>query len=214
MAEKRGWKGAVLVGLGAVVWLTLACTGGQEAGAARSSSAPAPEPSSAPKEEAPASPPSALGETTSEDSRLSSDKNVSEETPSPAATSEEGDPADDETVYAEELAIGRTSTVHDSRGRSYEMVTVLPKDAIPAILDPRFLSAEEAGDRASGLAKALTQLAAASGDPAPEATRLINDELVIGVSINGDHRAYSVPYLSRHEVVNDIVGGKPVAVTW
>jgi len=40
------------------------------------------------------------------------------------------------------------------------------------------------------------------------------DEPVIGVSINGQARAYSVYLLNSHEVVNDTVGGKPVAVTW
>ena len=39
-------------------------------------------------------------------------------------------------------------------------------------------------------------------------------ERVIGVSVNGEHRAYSLNLLSRHEIVNDIVGGKPIAVTW
>lgn len=40
------------------------------------------------------------------------------------------------------------------------------------------------------------------------------EQLVIGLEINGDARAYSVPLLSRHEIVNDVVGGVPVAVTW
>ena len=39
-------------------------------------------------------------------------------------------------------------------------------------------------------------------------------EPVLGVSLNGDHRAYSVRILSRHEIVNDVVGELPVAVTW
>jgi hypothetical protein len=39
-------------------------------------------------------------------------------------------------------------------------------------------------------------------------------ELILGVEIEGDARAYSVPLLSRHEIVNDVVGGKPIAVTW
>jgi hypothetical protein len=37
---------------------------------------------------------------------------------------------------------------------------------------------------------------------------------VIGVSIDGDARAYSIWKLSSHEVVNDIVGGRHVAVTY
>lgn len=40
-------------------------------------------------------------------------------------------------------------------------------------------------------------------------------ELILGVEIEGDARAYSVPLLSRQEIVNDVVGvGKPIAVTW
>ena len=37
---------------------------------------------------------------------------------------------------------------------------------------------------------------------------------IIGVSIDGDARAYSTWKLSSHEVVNDIVGGRHVAVTY
>jgi hypothetical protein len=37
---------------------------------------------------------------------------------------------------------------------------------------------------------------------------------VLGVSINGDSRAYPVPYMSQHEIVNDEVGGKLIAATW
>ncbi len=72
----------------------------------------------------------------------------------------------------------------------YEMITLLPPDAIPAIDNPRFLSAAEAEE--------FYDL----------------DELIIGVEFNGDARAYSVPYLSNHEIVNDTVGGVKIAVTW
>ena len=68
-------------------------------------------------------------------------------------------------------------------------MTVLPRDAIRAILEPKFLTVEEASYH----------------EP---------HEPVLGVSINGDHRAYSIPQLSRHEIVNDVVGGVPIAVTW
>ena len=40
------------------------------------------------------------------------------------------------------------------------------------------------------------------------------DELVLGLSINGESKAYSIPMLSSHEIVNDVVGGVPLAVTW
>jgi hypothetical protein len=77
--------------------------------------------------------------------------------------------------------------------RSYdelEIVTLLPRDGIPAIDNPEFLSAEEA-----------------DSEYAP-------DELVIGVHYDGDARAYSIPFLSGHEIVNDTVGGRKIAVTW
>ena len=73
--------------------------------------------------------------------------------------------------------------------RPEDIVTVLPKDAIPAILSPSF----EEGSKVSWL----------KGKAA-----------VIGVEINGDSRAYPVPILSRVEIVNDRIGGIPIAVTW
>ena len=74
--------------------------------------------------------------------------------------------------------------------RELKIVSVLPRDAIPAIMHPRFVSGE----------KAHAQMQPHSR--------------VIGLSINGDHRAYSTAHLNSHEVVNDTVGGVPVAVTW
>ena len=74
--------------------------------------------------------------------------------------------------------------------REVEIITLLPKDGIPAIFKPRFLDAAEADEWYN------------------------EDELVIGVEIDGDARAYSIPYLSGHEIVNDTVSGRKIAVTW
>lgn len=75
--------------------------------------------------------------------------------------------------------------------RDLDIVTLLPFDGIPAIDNPEFFPDIEA------------------------ANKNYNDgELVLGVEIDGDARAYSVPLLSSHEIVNDVVGGKPIAVTW
>lgn len=71
-----------------------------------------------------------------------------------------------------------------------KIVSVLPRDAIDAILDPTFVSGEEAE------------------------AQMVPASRVIGLSINGDHRAYSTAQLSSREVVNDTVGGVPVVVTW
>jgi Protein of unknown function (DUF3179) len=40
------------------------------------------------------------------------------------------------------------------------------------------------------------------------------DTPVVGVSIQGDARAYLLPILEYHQVVNDTVGGAPIAVTY
>lgn len=72
----------------------------------------------------------------------------------------------------------------------YDIITVLPRDAIPAIDDPVFISVDEADEA------------------------YFADELILGVEINGDSRAYSIPMLSSHEIVNDVVGGRKIAVTW
>ena len=74
--------------------------------------------------------------------------------------------------------------------RTYEIVELLPPDGIPAIDNPKFYSAEEADSEY---------------DP---------NEMVLGVSINGDTRAYSTLLLDSHEIVNDEVGGRKIAVTW
>ena len=74
--------------------------------------------------------------------------------------------------------------------RTLQIITLLPRDAIPAIDNPHFYSVGEA-----------------DAEYAP-------DELVLGVSLNGESRAYSTPLLSRHEIVNDTVGGRKIAVTW
>ena len=100
------------------------------------------------------------------------------------------------TEGAETPLVGQDSQENPSASQSsrnydeLEIVTLLPRDGIPAIDNPQFLSAEDADE-----------------EYAP-------DELVIGVNYDGDARAYSIPYLSGHEIVNDTVGGRKISVTW
>ena len=68
--------------------------------------------------------------------------------------------------------------------------TVLPVDAIPAIDDPQYVPAEEA------------------------AAFLKPDEPVMGVTGGGEAKAFSLWQLHVHEIVNDLIGGTPVAFTW
>ena len=58
-----------------------------------------------------------------------------------------------------------------------------------AIVDPRFIAAEQASDKFA-------------------------NRQVLGISIDGDHRAYAIHFIEAHEIVNDTVGGVPVAVTY
>jgi len=73
--------------------------------------------------------------------------------------------------------------------RPEDIQTILPKDGIEAILKPSF-------------------------EGARQATWLAGSDSVVGVVINGEARAYPVPILSDREIVNDTVGGVPIAVTW
>jgi hypothetical protein len=72
------------------------------------------------------------------------------------------------------------------------MVTVLGPDAIPALTQPVFVSRQEAEKW------------------------MADDEPVLGLldPVSGQAKAYSLWHLDRHEVVNDQLGGKPIAVTW
>jgi hypothetical protein len=65
-----------------------------------------------------------------------------------------------------------------------------PPDGIPSIDNPKFISVQEA-------------------------SKFLEDsELVLGLNINGDIRAYPLQILVWHEIVNDEIGSIPVAVTY
>lgn len=70
-----------------------------------------------------------------------------------------------------------------------DIVEVLPPDQIPAIDDPRFVAPDAAGP-------------------------IEPQEPVVALEVAGDARAYPVRILTWHEIVNDRVGGVPVAVTY
>ena len=115
------------------------------------------------------------------------------------SSSDSSDQFADEVSVTDEIATptptlvprsGQTIPPADIPEEKYRIVTLLPRDAIPAIDNPIFLPAPEA---------------ALSHRP---------DELVMGVSYNGESHAYSVGVLSSHEIVNDTVGGRKIAVTW
>ena len=96
-------------------------------------------------------------------------------------------------LRSQQVTIARTPGQAGNGGDSVvslDIITVLGKDGIPSIDNPRLVGPGEADQQMQSF------------------------ERVLGVSINGDHRAYPLNMLSRHEIVNDTVGGVPVAVTW
>lgn len=68
------------------------------------------------------------------------------------------------------------------------MQKLLGVDAIRPIYEPEFVSALD--------------------------THLEDRDYVLALSVNGDARAYPVDTLNFREMVNDVVGGVPVLVTW
>jgi len=63
------------------------------------------------------------------------------------------------------------------------------KDGIPALTDPRMI-------------------------PAEDGSYLAGSDRVIGVLLGGEARAYPIKILNYHEIVNDSIGGRPVAITY
>ena len=65
----------------------------------------------------------------------------------------------------------------------------VPKDAIPSIDNPKFVAAVDADF-------------------------ISNEKLVVGINLNGEKKAYPLFILTWHEIVNDVFGDIPIAVTY
>ena len=72
----------------------------------------------------------------------------------------------------------------------HPVIRVLAKHDIPAIDSPAF----EPADRAAAFMR--------------------DEEIVIGVTDSREAKAYSTWLLDSHEIVNDVIGPTPIAVTW
>jgi len=76
----------------------------------------------------------------------------------------------------------------DSRFDDFVFQQLLPFDGIRPIYEPQFVTAEE--------------------------SPLFEEELVMGVAIQGEAKAYPVTVLRFREMVDDELGGLPILVTW
>jgi hypothetical protein len=68
-----------------------------------------------------------------------------------------------------------------------------PRDLIPPIDQPAFYGSPKEAEKEFGM-KA--------------------EERILGIVVGDDARAYPTRILDRHEIANDTVGGKPLAVVW
>ena len=84
-----------------------------------------------------------------------------------------------------------TAAVSKSRGNIVSRVLQgRPRDYFSVIEDPQYLTVEQAGDLMS------------------------DDEVVLGLELGGESRAYSINHLDDHDMVRDEIGGQPILVTW
>ena len=91
------------------------------------------------------------------------------------------------------FAIGPEEQSQNNQSTSYKGVEIVPdlrKDSIPALTNPAY---ESGASSLSWLKK---------------------DDLVIGVNINGDVRAYPIKIMSWHEAVNEQIGGENVLISY
>ncbi len=72
--------------------------------------------------------------------------------------------------------------------REFSFRPLLAFDAIRPVYDPEFVTAEE--------------------------SPLLDEELVIGVSLEGEAKAYPITVLIFREIVNDELARTPILVTW
>ena len=187
MARRRILSGGVIAGLVIMLGLTLACTRSE------------PPPTATPRPDE--SSPTEVAEQSTQASTAESETDATAQPASQAIgagtaqavtqpTSQPSSANSAASVAATALAGTAEGGQTEPQEPRYRMFRSVPKDGIPAIFDPKFITADEA------------------------ASQMNDGDLVIGLSINGEHHAYSVAFLSSREVVNDVVGGVPVAVTW
>ena len=191
----------VIAALAMATAFALSCGGADDEGPAETA-APAEPPAAAAQQPAvippEPSPAGAAGDASQESGRSVRSGAAREEVTVTPARVEEG-AAQREAPKSVTSYIGLSDDVNEALrgletveigGRTVEIKTRLSPDAIPSIDEPTFISVADADHQ------------------------LDADSLVIGLSIGEDHRAYGVAFLTVHEIVNDEVGGRPVAITY
>ena len=86
------------------------------------------------------------------------------------------------------VGLGTAAPGRSASDRPRGAAEIVPRGTIAAIVEPSFVSASEA--------------------------KLPDDAWILAVEVDGDARAYDLNLLNRHEIVNDVVGGMPIAAVW
>ena len=90
----------------------------------------------------------------------------------------------------------------DMSNLSIEEKTLVPamqhRDMSPVLIDPEILSVEELAEK----------------NTAQRNRFLVSGDLVVGITVGDETRAYPLHVLNLHEVVNDTIGGLPILVYW
>ena len=98
--------------------------------------------------------------------------------------------------------------------KAVEPAPIVPAQAKPVAVEEKKNLNQPKDDQfldCRGMFEALT-------DPklvgAAKLTELSDDEEVLGLSVDGVHRAYPTRFIAWHHIVNDVINGQPVAVSY
>lgn len=94
--------------------------------------------------------------------------------------------------------LGTGFDLTDVRVPEHLIIRAMPRDGVMVLTDPAIVDVAEV-DRFNDEERGKM---------------LVSDDRIIGVVIDGEARAYPLRLMRWHEVVNDVVGGKPIAVTY
>jgi hypothetical protein len=128
-------------------------------------------------------------------------------TPTPGSAPRSGTDATDPETTGTDDGQADTPTDGDLPVPEADLLRALPRDNIPAIVDPAF------GEDWSGLRVEVTYPRRKRRDPVTVEPRLDDEDPVVGITRDGEARAYPLWVLNWHEVVNDDLGG-PLLVSY
>ncbi len=189
------------------LWLTAAVTMAVVASACGGASDRSMPPTSAPQED-----PTTQPSPTEAPSLTAPPTATSVPTPQPDPTAS---PRPTSTPEAVEYSKGGVRAINRSDARR-ELTEALINTSEWPKTDFRFKTVDFLGIRGGGPPKdGIQSIDAPQFEPVESAGQWLADwEPVQTVSIDGDHRAYPVQIMMFHELVNDVVGGEPVVVTY